>query len=112
MWFNSLEKFKLKNQIFSQVHAQNTAFSQFQLIQSLDIQNKKNLLCEVFSFNYENLCESFVFIRLSIVNEGLINLCLPTNMLIEKQNISFFIFVCSLNLIIELASGLCKARFS
>ena len=49
---------------------------------------------------------------MSIVNEGSVNPYLPTNIHIEKQNIIFLNFVHSLNLIIELVSGLCKARFT
>ena len=52
-------------------------------------------------------------VRFSILNEGLINPHLPTNMHKKPQNNSFFsVFVSSRNKIIEVVSGPYKVRFS
>ena len=52
-------------------------------------------------------------IRFSILNEGLINPYLPTNMHKKPQNNSvFFVYVTSRNKVIEVVSGPYKVRFS
>ena len=51
-------------------------------------------------------------LTISIVNEGSTNPYLPTSMYIVKHSIRFIYFVCSLNLIIQLVTQPCKARFS
>ena len=51
-------------------------------------------------------------IRFSILNEGLINPYLPTNMHKKPQNKCFFVYVTSRNKVIEVVSGPYKVRFS
>ena len=61
----------IQNYIFSQEHAQNTTF--FTILTGVILRHPKSLKklpVEVFRLHYKNPCNSFIFIKFSIVNKG------------------------------------------
>lgn len=70
---------QVENHIISEEDALNTTFSTIST-DAIFRHSESYLMFEVFNFHYENLCNSFMFVELFMVNKALINPNLPINM--------------------------------